>query len=161
MLITFLLCAKGVLSEPILYLSLFFKTHRQEYYNLLQKVRKDGDWETWIEFFLTGVKETSDQAAKSARQILDLFERDRRKIEGLARPTASALRIHQYLQSKPILSVAGAIKAVGVTAPTVRKSVKHLVELGIMREITGKKRDKLFVYDDYLNLLNEGTEPLL
>ncbi|VAX19834.1 Fic domain protein, Pden_3305 type [hydrothermal vent metagenome] len=160
LLITFLLCEKKVLSEPILYLSLFFKTHRQEYYDLLQKVRQDGDWEAWIEFFLTGVKETSDQAAKSAKLILDLFERDRRKIEGLARPTASALRVHQYLQSIPILSVAGATNTLGLTAPTVRKSVRHLVELGVMREITGKKRDKLFAYGEYIKILNEGTEPL-
>jgi len=160
LLITFLLCAEGVLSEPILYLSLFFKTHRRRYYDLLQDVREEGDWEGWLEFFLTGVKETSDQAAEAARRILAVFERDRRKIEDLGRPTASALRVHQYLQSKPILSVPVATKALGLTAPTVRKSVEHLLELGVMREITGKKRGKLFVYDDYLNLLNEGTEPL-
>jgi len=160
LLITFLLCAEGVLSEPILYLSLFFKTHRRRYYDLLQDVREKGDWEAWLEFFLTGVKETSDQAAEAARRILAVFERDRRKIEELGRPAASALRVHQYLQSKPILSVPVATKALGLTAPTVRKSVEHLLELEITREITGKKRGKLFVYNDYLNLLNEGTEPL-
>lgn len=160
LLITFLLCAEGVISEPILYLSLFFKTHRRRYYDLLQDVREKGDWEGWLEFFLTGVKETSDQAAEAARRILAVFERDRRKIEGLGRPAASALRVHQYLQSKPILSVPGATKVLGLTAPTVRKSVEHLLELGVTREITGKRRGKLYVYNDYLNLLNEGTEPL-
>ncbi len=160
LLITFLLCAEGVLSAPILYLSLFFKTHRRHYYDLLQRVREEGDWEAWLEFFLTGVKETSDQAAATARRILEIFERDRRRIEQLGRPAASALRVHQYLQSKPILSVPVAAKELSLSAPTVRKSVEHLVEIGVARETTGKRRGKLFVYEDYLTILNEGTEPL-
>lgn len=160
LLITFLLCAQGVLREPILYLSLFFKTHRQQYYDLLQRVREDGDWEAWLGFFLTGVKETSEQAAEAARRILAIFEQDRRKIEKLGRPAASALKVHQYLQSKPILSVPISARDLGLSAPTVRKSLEHLVKLGITREATGKKRGKLFVYDDYLALLNEGTEAL-
>lgn len=160
LLITFLLCAEGVLREPILYLSLYFKMHPQYYYDLLQKVREEGDWESWLEFFLTGVKETSDQAADTARRILAVFERDRQRIEALGRPASSALRVHQYLQSKPILSVPVAAAELGLTPPTVRKSIAHLVELGVAREATGKKRGKLFVYDDYLAILNEGTEPL-
>ncbi len=160
LLITFLLCAKDVLKEPILYLSLYFKTHRRHYYDLLQRVREDGDWEAWIEFFLEGVKETSDQATQTARRILSIFEQDQRAIEKLGRPTASALRVHQFLQSKPILSVPLAAKELGLSAPTIRKSVEHLVSLGIVREITGKKRDKLFVYKEYLDILNEGTEVL-
>ena len=159
LLITFLLCMEGALKEPILYLSLYFKTHRRYYYELLQKVREDGDWEAWLEFFLEGVKETSDQAADTAKQILALFEADRIKIEGLGRPAASALRVHQYLQSKPILSVPAAVDALNLTAPTVRKSVGHLADLGLVRETTGKKRDRLFVYSGYLDILNQGTEP--
>lgn len=160
LLITFLLCAKGVLEEPLLYLSLFFKNNRQQYYDLLQSVREQGDWESWLEFFLQGVKDTSDQAAETARQILDLFAKDRAQIEKLGRPAASALRVHQYLQTKPILSAPAAAKALTLTAPTVRKSVDHLLKLGIVREITGKQRDRLFVYAGYLNILNQGTEPL-
>ncbi len=160
LLITFLLCAKDVLKEPILYLSLYFKTHRRHYYDLLQRVREDGDWEAWIEFFLDGVKETSNQATQTARRILSIFEQDQRAIEKLGRPTASALRVHQFLQSKPILSVPLAAKELGLSAPTIRKSVEHLISLGIVREITGKKRDKLFVYKEYLDILNEGTEVL-
>jgi Fic family protein len=160
LLITFLLCVEGVLKEPILYLSLYFKTHRRYYYELLQKVREDGDWETWLEFFLEGVKETSDQASDTAKQILALFEADGQKIEGLGRPAASALRVHQYLQSKPILSVPSAVDALNLTAPTVRKSVGHLMDLGLVRETTGKQRDRLFVYSGYLDILNQGTEPL-
>ncbi len=160
LLITFLLTAEGALKEPILYLSLYFKTHRQQYYDLLQRVREQGDWEAWLEFFLTGVKETSDQASATARQILALFDHDRKIIGTLGRPASSALRLHQYLQSRPILSVPHAAADLGLSAPTVRKSVGHLVDLKLAREITGKRRGQLFVYDGYLNILKQGTEPL-
>jgi Fic family protein len=160
LLITFLLCQRGVIKQPILYLSLFFKTHRQTYYELLQHVRERGDWESWLEFFLTGVSETADQAAEAARQILDLFEKDRAKIETLGRAAASALRVHKHLQEKAIFSIAGAAERLGVSVPTVAKSVAHLQELGIVREITGKQRGRMFTYDQYLSILNQGTEPL-
>lgn len=160
LLITFLLCMEGALKEPILYLSLYFKTNRRYYYELLQQVREKGDWETWLEFFLEGVKETSEQAADTAKQILALFDADRKKIEGLGRPAASAMRVHQYLQSKPILSVPSAVGALKLSAPTVRKSVSHLIDLGLVRETTGKQRDRLYVYSGYLDILNQGTEPL-
>ena len=160
LLITFLLCMDGALKEPILYLSLYFKTHRQYYYELLQRVRKTDDWEAWLKFFLEGVKETSDQAADTAKQILELFDADRQKIESLGRPATSALRVHQQMQSKPILSVPSAADALNLSAPTIRKSINHLIDLAIVREITGKQRDRLFVYSGYLDILNQGTEPL-
>lgn len=160
LLITFLLCAQGILKEPVLYLSLYFKTHRQRYYDLLQQVRERGDWETWLEFFLDGVAETSVQAADAAREILNLFEADRRRIEALGRPAASALRVHQLLQTKPIMSIPAASTRLGISAPTVSKSVQHLEALGILRETTGKRRRRLFVYDSYLAILSRGTEPL-
>jgi len=150
----------GALKEPILYLSLYFKTHRQYYYELLQRVRKTDDWEAWLKFFLEGVKETSDQAADPAKQILELFDADRQKIESLGRPATSALRVHQQMQSKPILSVPSAADALNLSAPTIRKSINHLIDLDIVREITGKQRDRLFVYSGYLDILNQGTEPL-
>src|SRR5512140_817653 len=93
LLITLLLCAGGVLREPILYLSLYFKQHRPAYYDLLDRVRTKGDWETWLEFFLTGVRDTAEQAATAARRILAVFEDHRRKIEALGRPAASVLRV--------------------------------------------------------------------
>jgi len=160
LLITFMLCANRALKEPILYLSLYFKSHRQQYYDLLQRVREQGDWEAWLEFFLTGVKETSDQATETARQILALFEKDRIRIEALGRPAASALRLHQYLQTRPLTTVPAAVSELSLSPPTVRKSVGHLVELGIVRETTGRQRGRLFVYDGYLGILNQGTEPL-
>ncbi|MBM3745712.1 MAG: Fic family protein [Acidobacteria bacterium] len=160
LLITFLLCAPRALREPILYLSLYFKSNRQRYYDLFQAVRETGDWETWLEFFLTGVRETADQAAETSRRILALFETDRRKIEGLGRPAASALRVHEFTRTRPITSIPAAAEKLSLSAPTVTKSIDHMIRLGLLREITGKQRHRLFVYDPYLAILNEGTEPL-
>ena len=160
LLITLLLCMDGIFNDPILYLSLFFKTHRRLYYDMLQDVREAGDWERWLAFFLEGIAETSIQASNTAREIISLFERDQAKIEDLGRPAASALRVHQLTQRKPLISVAAGSRQLGISAPTVRKSIYHLVDLGILRETTGRKRDQTFVYDAYLNILTQGTEPI-
>jgi len=160
LLITFLLCANGILKEPLLYLSLFFKTHRSLYYDLLQRVRQQGDWEAWLAFFLEGVAETSTQAVKAAREILTLLETDRRRIETLGRPAASALRVHQLFQKRPILSVPVAARHLGLSIPTIRKSIAHLQDLAILRETTGKQRGRAFAYEAYLAILSRGTEPL-
>jgi Fic family protein len=159
-LITFLLCAQGALREPTLYLSLFFKTHRRRYYDLLQEVREQGTWESWLEFFLEGVRDTSDQAADTARRSLALFEQDRAPIERLGRATSSALRLHQLLQTRPVTSIPAAARRLRLSPPTVRKAAAQLVELGMLRETTGRRRDRHFAYDRYLAILNEGTEPL-
>ena len=160
LLITFLLCTQGILREPILYLSLYFKTHRQQYYDLLQQVRERGDWEIWLEFFLDGITETSLQAAEAAREILGLFEADRHRIESLGRPAASALRVHQLLQQKPLVGIPDASQKLGISPPTIAKSIQHLDDLGIVREVTGKQRGRMYVYSDYLSILSRGTEPL-
>jgi len=160
LLITFLLCASGALSEPILYLSLFFKTNRQSYYDLLMRVRETGDWEAWMEFFLRGVKEAADQAVNSARRIRELLDSDRKKIEALGRPAASVLRVFQHAQTSPIFSIQMTVRKTGVSFPTVNASVGHMRKLGVLREITGKRRRRLFVYEAYLKILSEGTEPL-
>jgi cell filamentation protein, protein adenylyltransferase len=159
LLITFLLCAAGVLREPILYLSLYFKQHRAEYYDLLDRVRAKGDWETWLAFFLTGVRDTADQAAAAARRILSLFEEHRRMIDTLGRPAASVLRVFEHMQRNPIISIPAAAGSIGISAPTVAKSLEHMQRLGMLREITGRQRHRLFVYDAYLAILSEGTEP--
>jgi Fic family protein len=160
LLITFLMCAQDVIREPILYLSLYFKTHRAAYYDLLDRVRIKGDWEVWLEFFLTGVKETADQAASAARRIVALFDQHRRQIEALGRPAASVLRVFQYMQRNPIVSIPATAQKIGISAPTVAKSLEHMRLLGILREITGRERHRLFVYEPYLAILNEGTEPI-
>src|SRR2546430_997418 len=117
LLITFLLCAEGALREPILYLSLFFKTHRQSYYDLLDRVRVTGDWETWLEFFLTGIRETAEQAVSAALRILALLKDDRSRIELLGRPAQSALRVFQYAQTSPILSIGATAEKTGISFP--------------------------------------------
>jgi Fic family protein len=158
LLITFLLCVAGAIREPILYLSLYFKMNRQKYYELLDRVRTHGDWETWLEFFLTGVKETAQQAADTSREILALIEKDRREIERLGRPASSVLHVHHHLQRKPIVTIPATAEQLSLSAPTVAKALQHMVELGIVRETTGRQRHRLFTYHRYLDILNKGTE---
>ncbi len=160
LLITLLLCARGVMTEPILYLSLYFKQHRAAYYSLLDRVRTHGDWEAWLDFFLVGVRDTANEAAGAARRMMALFADHRGKIETLGRPAASALLVYRYMQKTPILSIVHAAPKIGVSAPTAAKSLEHLRQLGIVREMTGKQRHRLFVYEPYLAILNEGTEPI-
>lgn len=145
--------------EPLLYLSLYLKNHRETYYDLLQAVRQRGAWETWLEFFLTGVAGTANQAAETARRILSLFEADRNRIEALGRAASSALRVHQLLQNRPLITIPNAAIHLSLSQPTVTKSLEHLATLRIVREATGRRRGRTFVYDAYLNLLSEGTEP--
>jgi Fic family protein len=158
LLVTFLLCAEGALSEPLLYLSLYFKQHRQTYYELLQRVRIDGDWEAWLRFFLDGVATTADQASGTARRILALLDQDRRRIEGIGRAAGSALRVHHLMRRKPLLTISHAARDLGLSVPTVSTAIRKLEELGIVEESTGRQRDRLFVYPTYLAILNEGTE---
>jgi Fic family protein len=160
LLITFLLCAEGALRQPMLYLSLYFKQHRQRYYDLLQQVRLTGDWEAWLLFFLTGVRETADQAVDAARALLALFQKDRLRLQSLRRAAGSALQVHQYLQQHPLTSVARAADATGLSVMTAGVALKHLQALGIVRETTGAKYGRLFAYDRYLQTLNQGTEPV-
>jgi Fic family protein len=160
LLITFMLCAEGALREPMLYLSLYFKQRRQQYYDLLQAVRDRGDWETWIEFFLIGVIETANEAVETARQLLTLFEEDRVRIRALGRPSASMLRVHDLLPRQPILGMLPASKQLKVSHPTAMKALTHLQDLGIVREITGRRRNRLFAYSRYMDILNRGTEAL-
>ena len=160
LLITLTLCEEGTLKEPILYLSLYFKTHRARYYELLQQVRQKGDWEAWLEFFLEGVIDTSEQGVASARRLIELFDRDKDKISTLKRAAASALRVHSELQKAPLLSVPVAAKKLGISQPTIQKSLDHLTKLGVVREVTGKRRRRIYEYTSYLKILDEGTEPL-
>jgi Fic family protein len=160
LLITLLLCAKGVLREPLLYLSLYFKAHRQRYYDLLQRVRTEGGWEEWTKFFLEGTETTARQAADTAVQILHLFEVDRKKIRAMGRKAASSLAVHEYLQAHPLTKIGPAAKDLKLSIPTVTSALGTLTKLKIAKESTGKRRDRLFAYPRYLNILSEGTEPL-
>lgn len=160
LLITFILCMEGVLKEPLLYLSLYFKANRQEYYDHLQSVRETGDWESWVKFFLTGVIETATQATETAQAIITLFNRDRTLIEGSGKSTSGVLSVHQFLQRHPITNTTKIKEGCKVSLPTVLRSLTTLETLGITREITGKGRNKIFAYQEYLTILNEGTEPI-
>ena len=160
LLITLLLCAEHALHEPLLYLSLYFKSHRAEYYELLQKVRTEGAWENWIRFFLTGIKETGEQATATATRVLKLFEDDRQRIQTIGKPAGSALRVHHHLHSKPLTTVQAAARALNLTEPTVRASFRNLSKLGIAHEVSGRQRGQVFAYRAYVRILNEGTEPL-
>jgi Fic family protein len=160
LLITLLLCAKGALREPLLYLSLFFKAHRQRYYELLQRVRTEGVWEEWLEFFLEGTETTARQAADAAVQILHLFEADRKKTQTMGRKAASALAVHEYLQAHPLTKIGPAAKDLKLSIPTVTSALETLTKLRIAKESTGRRRDRLFTYPRYIHILGEGTEPL-
>lgn len=160
LLITFLLCSEGALSQPLLYLSLYLKSHRDAYYDLLQQVRLDGNWARWLQFFLEGVLETSRQAVTTAQNILRLFEQDRARIEQLGRPAGSVLRVQQYLQKTPLSSIQKIADETGMTRPTVAMAIKHLMTMEMVRELTGKERHRLYVYDGYVKILSEGAEPL-
>ena len=160
LLITLLMCAEGVLQEPLLYLSLYFKQHREAYYDLLQRVRIEGDWESWLLFFLTGVHETANQAVQASRRILELFQNDQVRIETFGRSLATTLRVYKLLQSIPLISIPRASQETAISIPTVTAALTRLEDLGIVREITSKRRDKLYSYEKYIHLLNEGTEPL-
>ena len=160
LLITMILCVEGILRDPVLYLSLYLKTHRDRYYELLQSVRENGNWEDWIEFFLQGVIETSEQATEAAQSIVRLFEEDRTSIETSGRSTASALSIHALMQRRPILTTNKITEETGMSLPTALRNLALLEELGVARETTGKERNKVFVYRAYLDILSKGTEPL-
>lgn len=160
LLITLILCAEHVLTDPLLYLSLYFKTHRQTYYDLLQKVRTEGEWEAWLSFFARGVCETAEGAVQTARKIAAIFADDRRKVQTLGKAAGSALRVYQALTQSPVLTAPKAVKLTELTFPTVLSSMKHLETLKIVRELTGKQRDRIFAYDSYINTLSAGTEPL-
>jgi Fic family protein len=160
LLITLLLCAEQALAQPLLYLSLYFKTNRDKYYELLQRVRTEGAWEAWIDFFMHGVVETSDQAVHTAHRILNLFRADRARIEKLGRAASSALRLHHAFQERVVLSIPTASKRIGLSQPTTTAAIAQLTKLGIVRETTGRKRRKIYVYSEYLKILNEGAEPI-
>ena len=160
LLIVFMLCSAGVLREPMLYLSLYFKERREEYYDLLNVVRQNGDWEAWIEFFLEGVRQTAEGAYETAQRLLDLFEADQARIQKTGRAAGSAMRTHQALKERPVSSIRVIRDRTGLSFPAVSSAINRLAELGIVREITGAERNRVFVYDRYLAILSEGTEPL-
>jgi Fic family protein len=160
LLVTLYLCAERVLHKPLLYLSLYLKAHRADYYRLLQEVREQGAWEAWLEFFLVGVAETANQAFDAANQIVALFRRDRERITSQSERASSALQIHDLLQQNPFATAGALVKQTGLTAPTVNAALADLQRLGIVEEVTGRRRGRVFGYTAYVEILNEGTAPI-
>ena len=155
LLITLMLCNDGILKEPSLYLSLYFKTNRQEYYNHLQNVRKTGDFESWIRFFLKGVEETSSSAVKTAKHIINLFNKDSRAIENSGRQTPALLAIYKHLRENPITNTSNIKEKYKISLPTILRNIAILEGLGVVEEITKKDRNKIFIYKNYLEILND------
>jgi Fic family protein len=160
LLVTLYLCVHDVLRKPLLYLSLYLKTHRGDYYRLLQEVREHGAWEAWLEFFLDGVTETAGQAFDAATRIAELFKRDRERITAESDRAGSVLRVHELLQQNPFLTSNALVERTGLTAPTINAALADLERLRIVDEVTGRRRGRVFGYRAYLDILNEGTAPL-
>lgn len=160
LLIALLLHHGGLLAQPLLYLSLFLKQHRPVYYELLDRVRTAGDWEAWVDFFLEGVETTALGAVETARRLVALFEEDTSRLQQSGRSAANGLRVLSALRQRPILSLPQLCQITAMTFPTANKTMGMLVESGIARELTGQRRNRIFSYDAYLSILNEGGEPL-
>jgi Fic family protein len=160
LLISLIFYADEILVEPILFLSLYFKNHRERYYELLQAVRTDGEWEEWLDFFARAVRDTADQCTETARRTNRLAQADRARIQALGRIAGSATIVHQELLSHPLTTIARMSKATGLVPNTVTKVFAALSEAGIVREITGKRRNRLFAYGELIDTMDEGTKPL-
>ena len=160
LLIAFILHHEGMLSRPLLYLSLYFKEHRDRYYDLLDAVRREGDWEQWLDFFLEGVEHTAVNAVDTARRLVALFGEDEARIQGLGRSAGSVLRVFQALCRRPVTSINQIREQTGLSYPTASKGVEALERLGIVRELTGRKRNRIYAYRRYIEILSEGAEPL-
>ncbi|MBU2804474.1 Fic family protein [Acidithiobacillus ferridurans] len=160
LLIAMVLHEGGALTQPLLYLSLYFKQHRDMYYELLDGVRSHGDWEAWVDFFLEGVELTATGAVNTARRLVDLFQQDSHRVQASGRGAANLLRVLEALRQRPVNDLGQISRQAGVSFPTASKAMLALVEMGIARELTGQRRNRVFVYDAYINILNEGGEAI-
>jgi Fic family protein len=147
-----------LLSQPLLYLSLYFKQHRSEYYRLLDVVRMEGDWEAWLDFFLEGVDLTASNAVETARRLITLSQQDEQKIQKAGRTASTLLRVFRVLCERPLVTLSQICERTGLSFPSAANAMKALGQLGMVREVTGQRRNRIFAYDEYLNILNEGTE---
>ena len=160
LLIALMLFESKVLEQPRLCLSRYFKQHREEYCRLLSLVRTSGDWEAWLDFFLEGVAQTAGQAVETAQRLLALFREDAHRVQSLGRAAANALRVFDALRARPLSSIGSLVDRTAAAYPTVARAVEALESMGIVREVTGRKRERVFGYSRYLDILNEGADPL-
>ena len=159
MLIAFILVQSGALREPILYLSLYLKQFRSTYYDLLNQLRDDGDWEAWLQFFLEGVRLTAQHGVETAQRLTKLFEDDRQRVAVSGRRANSAIRAHHEFMHRPLLSISAVRDGTSLSFSAADAAVQHLERLGIVEEVTGRRRDRRYVYADYLSTLNEELNP--
>jgi Fic family protein len=160
LLIPLLLHDAGILQQPLLYLSLYFKQHRDDYYRLLDRVRATGDWESWLDFVLEGVVATATGAVDTALRLVALFKEDTSRAQKSGRGAATMFRVLQSLHERPVLTLNEVSRRTGLSFPTSAKGMTALMNLGLVRELTGFRRNRVFAYDRYLAILGEGTEPL-
>ncbi len=158
LLITLMLCNAGLLREPLLYLSLYFKRNRSSYYRLLNDTRQTGDWERWLQFFLRGVEEVAEAAVATARSVSNTIRDDRATIGRLGRRAGSALRVHQALTDHPAGDIGQLAERTGLSSPTVAAALERLERLKIVCEITGRKRSRIYTYERYLAALCEDID---
>ncbi|MFH1764406.1 MAG: Fic family protein [Gemmatimonadota bacterium] len=158
LLISLMLVADGTLTHPFFYISLYFKRNRADYYDALQRIRTHGDWEGWLRFFLIGVEAVANEATGTAEALFNLFAADRARVESLGRAAPSALKVYDYLRDRIIVSPTRTAEILGLTWPTVQAAIERLEALGIAREVTGKKRDRIYAYERQLRVLDEGAD---
>ncbi len=158
LLITLLLCEKKIIQSPMLYLSLYFKTHRKYYYELLNSIRDNGDWEKWLDFFAESVIVTATQAVNTAQSLLELSNSSQEKINELGRSSISCQKIHKILLERPIATSNWISEKTGISPATVNKSLEKLQEIGVIDELTSQKRNKLYSYKKYIEIMDKGTE---
>ncbi len=158
LLVTLLFEDWGLLTSPLLYLSLFFKRHRQEYYRRLNAVRLDGDWESWLDFFLDGVATIAEEAVATSRELFTLVTEDRRRLIHHTGVNLLAVRLFERLPSRPIVTASWVVEALSTTKPTAGRAIEALEAAGVLVETTGKKRDRVYAYRAYLDRLRAGTE---
>jgi Fic family protein len=158
LIITLLLCSEKILKEPMLYLSLYFKTYRQRYYELLNEVRLTGDWEAWLDFFADAVIHTATKAVETAQQLMKLSAEDGLRINGLKRISGSAHLVHKAMLERPMASPNWVQEKTQLAPATVNACLRELEQLDIVKEITGQKRNRLYSYAEYIRIMSEGTE---
>jgi Fic family protein len=156
LLISLMLVVDGVLSQPFFYLSLYLRQNRSEYYDALQRVRTDGDWEGWLRFYLIGVEWVAREVAQTTIALTDLFEADQARVARLGRAAGSALQVFELLRDRIAISATRAARELGLTWPTVNSAIRRLEDLGIAREMTGRRRERVYAYDRQLQILNDG-----
>ncbi len=160
LLIALILTDAGLLSEPVLYLSLYFKTHRDEYYRLLNGVRQSSGWEPWLAFFATASRDTARQAVDNAHRVADRIRLDREKLAAGGRGSSKNLLVFERFRSRLVRSIPQLHAETGLAPNTIARALEDLSATGIVRELTGKKRDRVYAYEPLLAIMSEGTEPI-